>query len=744
MERTITQLSGLSRSLRQLTVLIVFAVALLVFSGCGPSDPVEEIRERIASGDLSESLELLRDYIAEIPENPEMLFLYGQVLVATGQPGLAEWPLRKAMEDPEWFASAAELIGTVEQAGGNFANAAEVYSQILEVNPENMVVRLKRANACARSPQLLEEALAEVDRILEIDPLELGAFRPKILAYLGLNKPEEAEQAIRELGTRIDEEQGEEASIRGWHCATLAIFADESGDPELAAERWASCEEKYPTHPNVVSQSIEFHTDRGDSQRALEVAEVAFASDSEGGGYRIVVANLLRLVNRPDDAEALLLEGVEQAEGVIPESASLLALVEHYKTVGNARAAAETLERTLELALYSIGPQPDLLFSLADFYIQLDEADRALDLTSQMTVAAHRSLVRARVAHSRKQYGNALRLYDETTRLWPENPYVPYHAARAAIAVGQFDRAFKSYLLSIRVDDGATDARYHAARLLQAEGQLGSALEMIGSTRVKLSDEAELFRVEVFAHLRGPRSGSNAASRLSQQRPDLFGKAIAKAAEGASRREEGGEVWTILEPLVALEFPLINLEPILRAAVQFAPGAEELAVLKPLVEKAVAANPDAAGMREIEGMYYERSGAILEAAASYRRVLEVAPDRPTVLLRLAGLDVKASPEKAIELAENALAAQGSSMQPFDPEILLALASELSDSSGVEGLLETALELAPTNGRIALRLGTILDARGEDAQRVIHLAVRALRFQAGEAALALRDRVRERL
>jgi tetratricopeptide (TPR) repeat protein len=746
MNRRLTQLSTLVCRSRRVCVAVVIAALMSTLAGCGPNDPIQEVRERLAAGDVPGSLDLMRELVSEDADNPELLFIYAQLLVQTGQPGLAEWPLRKVMQDPVWFKRAAALLGSVEQAGGNFENAAAIYAEILEANPDDLNIRIRRANACAKSPPLFEEALAEVDRILERAPDELGAFKPRILAYLGMNRPEEAGKALEELGVRIDESQQDDNPISGWHCATMAIFASDSGDTALAQERWATCEEKFPTHSNVVSQSIEFHKSQGDLEAALKVAEVAFAAEpAEGGGYRLITAELLRLLGRPDEAESVLLEGVALTDDALNQSAVLLALTEHYKAVGNLKAAAEQLETVLEITRKSIGPQPDLLFSLAELLVLTHQQERALELTEQMTVAAHRSLVRARVAHDRKQYAKALKLYSETSRLWPQNAYAPYHEARAAMSAGLFDRAFKSYLLSIRVDDAATDARIHAARLMVAEGQLGSALEMLGSTRIPPSLESDLLTVEIVARTLGPVAAVNATNRMSQRRPAEFGQAIAAAARGASAREDSREAWTIIEPKLALDLPPNNHLPILRAAVKYAPGDVELAVTKPLVERAVESRPDAPYIREIEGMFFERSGARAKAVASYRQALGAEPGRVSVMLKLARVTAKSEPQQAIELIEGALQAQASVPQTFDPELFLTSISELAESPEVEALLESALELAPANGAIAYRLATSLEANGGDAQRVVRLATWAIRFQvATDEATALRDRAKARL
>jgi tetratricopeptide (TPR) repeat protein len=744
MTRTITQLSSVLCQTRRICSAIALLAITVMVVGCGPSDPIEQAREQMAAGEYEESLALLRELIGVNPDDPELLFLYGRALVEMGQPGLATWPLRKAMEDPRWYKRSAMLVASVESAGGNMDNAAAIYSEILEQDPDNVDVRLQRANVCAKSPRLLEEALAEVDRILEIAPDELRAHQPRILAYLGLNMGEEAGQAIEELGERIEEQEGVDDQLRGWHCATMSIFTQESGDDALAAERWAVCEEDFPTHPNVVGQAVEFRRDRGELDRAIEIAEIAFADDSSvDSGYRLLLADLFRRADRPGDAESLLLEAAAE-ENPMYRAAGLLALTDHYKAVGDLPAAAESLERALVIMQQNSGPQPELIFTLADLLIQTGDSDRALELTQQMTVPAHRSLVRARVAHERKQYAKALDLYEDTSRLWPENPYAPYHAGRAAMSAGQFDRAFKNFLLAVRTEDGATDARCRAGRLLDADGKPGSAIEMLSGGRAGTTVECRLLIVEIMARTRGTVIAAESARYMAKAHPNYFGQGIAAAARGTRDRGDMNAAWNLVEPLLSEDLQSVNSLPILQAGVASAPGEEELALLRPFVARAVEANTNPALVREIEGMLFERSAALDQAATSYRSALDSEPNRITALFRLARITAESNPQGAIELIQRALVQQELSNDPFDPALFLVAIAELPDSPEIETLLDSALELAPWSGPIALRLGTMLEARAAENDRAMGLARRAIRFQQGEEAVALRDRVQARL
>ena len=83
--------------------LLVIPLAMLLFhTGCGPSDPLEKVRVlQDEKGDFRGSLEPLRALIDARPDDPEVHYRYGRALMATGDMGLAVWPLQKAIESPD-------------------------------------------------------------------------------------------------------------------------------------------------------------------------------------------------------------------------------------------------------------------------------------------------------------------------------------------------------------------------------------------------------------------------------------------------------------------------------------------------------------------------------------------------------------------------------------------------------------------------------------------------------------------
>jgi tetratricopeptide (TPR) repeat protein len=193
-------------------------------TGCGPPDPVAEIRELHAAGRFADSLEPLRGLVEARPDDVEVHYLYGLALLRSGQPSLALWSLRKAMEDPDWLVPAALQLGAGALTTGNHEEAMKAADRILEVEPDHLEALLLRAHARVESRRDYEGALADADRVLELDPENVDALVPRTLALLGLERTEESDVALKELESRFEEaDLGIDNTAR--FCAARAMFA---------------------------------------------------------------------------------------------------------------------------------------------------------------------------------------------------------------------------------------------------------------------------------------------------------------------------------------------------------------------------------------------------------------------------------------------------------------------------------------------------------------------------------------
>ena len=80
---------------------------------------------------------------------------------------------------------------------------ASIAGRILEHEPENVPALLMRANAYAHWKKAPELALADANRVLELDPDAVEAYEPRILALLDLGRLEEASASLAEAGRRL-------------------------------------------------------------------------------------------------------------------------------------------------------------------------------------------------------------------------------------------------------------------------------------------------------------------------------------------------------------------------------------------------------------------------------------------------------------------------------------------------------------------------------------------------------------
>jgi tetratricopeptide (TPR) repeat protein len=722
------------------------AVAALLLclgiAGCGPSDPVARIQAQQQAGDLQGSLEPLRELLEERPDDPQVLFLYGRALSLTGQPSLAEWPLRKAMEDPEWLVPAGIQLAFGALSSRNYASAIQVTTRMLEAEPENVQALLMRANAYAHSKRDYEQALADVDRIFELDPDLVDALEPRILALLGLERIEEAGAAIEELGERIEEtELGPD--VRAWHCATRAIFADESGESERAAELWADCLERHPSSPKVVPQAVEFYQGRGQFDRVLEILREALEKEPARREYRVALAERLRMTGKKGEAEDLLREATGSESPELAAGA-WLDLAGHHQALGEHRAALQALERVLELTRQVSSPHPELLLSYADMLVLAGELDRALEVTNEMETAAHREMIRARVAQERGDPVQALEHFEDAFRHWPDNPWARYHAALAAEAIGDFDRAIEAYRYAIRIAAGATDARTRVARLHVAEGRPAEAqaLLRIQSQHDPLDLEGEIFSLRLWAWLGRTQPLRRSLAVFRSQRPDLLGRALASTAEGVRERAGPAAALRMLLEAQGLDLEDPRHADALRALVRLSHEAGPPDAAEPAVAAALRAHPDAAAFHEIHGLWLELHDAPpAEVRAAYERALEIDAADARALAGLARIALAGDPERALSFFDRAAAAD-----PGDVEALRGAAQALRASGragAAEERLEALLRAHPYDAAAAAELARLQLERGEASERTLERAKRAVRFGGGADALDLLSRVYER-
>lgn len=717
----------------------MFLLCLAIAVGaCQRSDPLERVRSLQKAGDFQGSLEPLRELIAERAKDPEVEYLYGLALSRTGQWSLAEWSLREAMKSPDWRVRAGSLLAEGALATENLPEAIRITTELLKVEPDNVNVLMMQANAYAHYKQDPERALEDVARVEALDPDYIQIMEPKILALLSLERYDDAGKALEELGKRI--KQGDYGSdLEGWYCATAAIFAQESGKTDEATDRWNDCTKRFPTHPDVVSNSIDFFDSRGDYQRGLEILRAAYKEQPDSRPFRVVLAQRLRNLGSADEAETLLREAAEREKPQQAASA-FVDLGKHYQAMEQYHKSAAAMDRALQAGREAGLPLAELRFDDADALVLDGQYDRALAMAAEMTVPAQQEMIRARVAQERGQYEEALKHFDKAFELWPNNPWARYFAGLAAESIGDFDRALKEYRYAIRIDVNSTDARVRMARIYAAERRPVDALEILAVTGAPLGPDGMVLSAELFGWVGKREKMGQQLAILAKRAPAELGRGLDHAARGIERRAGPRAAVAFLRGVekngVRLESPA--LADAMRALVRASAEAGQLQQAEASVRAALKSAPEAAHLHEILGLCRELAGAPDEARASYQRALELKGDDLEARLGLARLALPADPKGALEQFEKVTAAD-----PNRTEALRGAAQALEAlgrGEAAEKRWSELLEQDPHDAAAAARLAELELGRGVASKETLEHARRAVRFGGGTQALELLARV----
>lgn len=712
----------------------------LSFAACSAPDSAEKASELLQSDKIDEAIEILQRLVEKDAEDMKVQFLYGAALMRAGQYVACEWPLRKAMRDPDWLEPAGLLVATVALRTGNYEASFAPLDAILESIPDHVGALQLRAAAYVGSKTHIEEALEDVKRIREIDPGDTQSFRHEVLALLADGRGDEARSALEELGKRIGEENLE-GEIDPWYCTTMALFAFEDGEIELAEERFETCLEYHPANLKTVNTALRFFDDQGRSERSLAILEHAIAETDPRvvTGLESNLAFRLAAFGRTEDAIAIL-TNVANVDDHFTAAAFLGELATLYDQQGRTQEALDSWEQSTQRSKQAGYQNPLQELAIADLAIRAGHLERAIEIAETLTLPAYQELIRGRVAQEQGRHEEALEHYGETAQLWPDNELARYHAARSAEALGQFDRAIELYRHTMRIARETTNAANRIAILRVAEGHPTSAYDLlrVHRGRTPLDEQGELLLMELTAQLEEP---DDLQSTIEQ----AFGRGAAPAARLLARAFRGlrarGDTERVIEMMKSVRpeiYPGRGGAELLAELIRSEAPPEQL---ETLVDWLLASRPGSAPLIAVHGLLLETQGAADAARERYAAALRLDGEQPEALLGLARLDVTRAPREAARLAERALAA--SNREAARVAQVAALGSML-DAAGAHGaaleLFSALVERVPYNGTAAEALARERLAQGDHSARTLDLARRAARFAKSRETLKLLSEV----
>jgi tetratricopeptide (TPR) repeat protein len=712
-----------------------FAVALLccvlVLVGCSETETnIEQIRALQARGFFEPTIEPLRVRIDRGERDSETLLLYGVALTNVRLYSRALWPLKEAARDPERFVPAMMQLAGSAYKTGNHDLAIEILGDVLEQEPDFLPAVRMRAFARLHSRRDYEGALEDAEHAIDLDPQSTTMLAPRIVALFGLNRVEEAKQALDEFAERPADPEAVEGEmteqVRALACVARAKLSEEEGHLELAGERYDECVEEFPSQAIAVHEAMEFFgTDAsGKGDRFDEILKAAYEAAPHDRSFRIAYARRQQLLGNIDEAEAVLEEA-----SAFGYPGAILDLAGFLNNTGDVEGALEVYRA----ARAEGASGASFLLTFGEALIAAGELDEALAVADQTGPESHRAFIRGRVALKKMEYEKALENLTQGVLLWPDNAVARYYTAIAAEGVGEFDRAIEEYRTSLRIDANAADSRKRLAMLHLGEGDPLAALYILNYQTQKHeplrnTDELALLELEALAWAgRARQLPPELQARI--RRPRFWGAAVAALAKGARHRDGAASAVAVVKNADRLNLASTGAAPALRELIE---NLVELGRKSEAIEAARSAastNPQDSESQTLLGEALLLSGELDEADASFVRALELDATHRGALVGRASLAIaRNQPEQALGFYDQ--------VTNVNAEVLRGRAEalvRLGREEEAEADLIRALGQSPYEGQTALQLVELKRAVGVEESAVRSLVERATRFGAGESS-----------
>jgi len=618
----------------------VAIVAFALAGGCSPEAQLDDLRNFQRSGRFAETIGPLRERLEEAPDDPELNHLYGLALLRTGQPSLAIWSLRKAAQDPDQAIDDGILLVRAILAGGSAEDAAVAASQVLELAPDRVDVMRLLIDARLKARQN-EEALVDVERLLELKPGDSGALISRLVALLSLDRADEAEEALSEISEAIKNRDG---GIE-WEprvCGGTATFMKEKGDPEAAELLWNDCLEQFPGEELIVFSGIEFFSEISQPRRGIEILRRAVEADPTHLPFIGALANRLGQAGETAEAERLLLAATEDG---VNDRQAWFTLSGYHEDRGETTKAAESMAAGLE----RMGQIPPLMLATyVDLLIRAGYYDKAEEILPQFDDdPVYSNFLRGRLLVVRGKPSEAIEALEAGLRLWPDNSAARELIAAAAEQLGDYDRAISEYVEALRVEHGNRVAFFNLLRLLEAIGRGGDTGPVFDRFwRENPRDPESLLEAIRFANRAGQQERLDRAIRRLSEIPGQRGALAAELA--AIKALRGGPalgVESIRQSKLDLTRPING--PALQALVEYLVADGKAGEALSAADAAVTAYPNRALFHEVRADALRAGDTPDLAREALERALAFEPERASALAKLASLAVERGERNAV-------------------------------------------------------------------------------------------------
>jgi tetratricopeptide (TPR) repeat protein len=691
---------------------VVLLLAIVTF-GCS-QDVDSRLGRAIAlqeSGNLAQSIVVLRAILVDDVASPDANFLLGSALIQLGKERLAIAPLELAAASEIYGIPAGLLLSATQFRTNAFRNAIRTTTRVLELDPDNITALVTRGRSYLETNRP-EDALRDANHVLDFKPGAQTAIVIKAEALVGLDRRDEAESIW--LALRDEGDASGDSSQAANACGQLAGFHATNGEDDRAETIYRECLAEYPTHPLLQISASEFHSRLDQTERALEILQngIDASPDDIRAWYRL--SDTLYQQGEIDAA----LQNLEKMVEHLDSPGAWRVLAGFHRKIRQITEARIALE---EAILRSEEPPEAFLYSLTDLLVEEGQIQRAREVGQGLVQPSYRHLLAGAISLKTGNPQRALARLDAGLALWPDNSYAHYLAGQAALQLRDRRRALVEFLEALRIGDANTDAALRLAEIYFARGNYPKAAKIARyqiETRPYLDPQPYHIAIRSLMGFGRVEAAIEVANALFARDPDTPTAIVEIAA--IKRFQSGASASSVYVLASGRDLADPGNEPILRSLSNdlntLGRGTEALAY----IDLAIASDDAVASLHDLRARVLSQLGRTAEATQTTRRALEIDPDFAPALEMKAYFALEAGDQKTALAALDAAtaAAPANSNHPYDAA---SIARKMGDTAGAIARLEETLARQPLFGPAANDLAWILATDRLDLERALVLA-----------------------
>lgn len=527
-------------------------------------------------------------------------------------------------------------------------------------------------------------------------------------------------------------------------------------------------------YSRMIGDPAQGRLDEGMLRRAIEQFQKVTEKDPSDAEAFVTLGRLYRLAQNSVEAEKAFQKALE----LDPDNEyALHGLALLYSDLGDTKTAVQMWER-----LAQRNPHPRIFRALAATLSEArDYSGAVAALRRALELAPKDTEIKRELAENlllKGDYNEAATLYRELADANPRDAQYPLRLSQIYRQQGDLKKAREAHERAKALDPGNLEVQYNEVNLLEAEGQLASAIarlkEILNSTaRVAYAPPERANRVMLLERLglmyranEQPNEAVEAFRQMAQLDADLGARAAAQIIETYRAAKQFAQAEQEAERAFK-QYPNDRMLRLVRASLlaDLGRGAEAVAEVKRLLDgskdretylalaQICEKTKDFAGMaaaldeaerlsqsdeeREVvffmRGAMYERMKKYDQAEAEFRRVLKMNPRNASALNYLGYMfaDREVNLEEALELIQRAV-----ELEPNNGAYLDSLGwvyYRLGRLDEAERYLRLALERVPRDPTVNDHLGDVLYRQGKIKEAIAQWQISLKEWEAGSKA-----------